>query len=93
MMPLMNEERCSLHRSSFIKIDSLFGVPYETSFAAMSIACKQAGPAASYTTEPSLKIGRYMAMTKPPISTPKITMISGSIRLDSEATASSTSFS
>ena len=43
------------------------------------------------TTWPSLKIGRYIATTRPPITTPRNTMISGSSRLDSAATASSTS--
>jgi hypothetical protein len=47
----------------------------------------------AYTTEPSLKIGRYIATTRPPISTPRITMISGSIRLESDSTAWSTSSS
>jgi len=42
---------------------------------------------------PILKIGRYMAMTMPPIRVPSTTMIIGSIRLDSASTASSTSCS
>jgi methyl-accepting chemotaxis protein len=46
-----------------------------------------------YTTEPSLKIGRYIATTRPPISVPSTTMISGSISEDSAPTASSTSSS
>ena len=46
-----------------------------------------------YTTEPSLKIGRYIAITRPPISTPRMTMISGSISDARPATASSTSSS
>ena len=45
------------------------------------------------TTEPSLKIGRYMAMTRLPTSTPRIAMIKGSSRLDIESTALSTSAS
>ena len=47
----------------------------------------------SYTTAPSLKIGRYMAITMPPMRVPSTTMIIGSIRLDSASTASSTSCS
>src|SRR5574341_449784 len=43
------------------------------------------------TAWPILKIGRYMAMTMPPMSVPSTTMIMGSIRLDSASTASSTS--
>jgi hypothetical protein len=39
------------------------------------------------TTEPSLKIGNYIATTGPPMSTPRITMISSSISNDSAATA------
>jgi len=46
-----------------------------------------------YTTAPSLKIGRYMAITMPPMRTPSTTMIKGSSRLDSASTASSTSAS
>ena len=42
---------------------------------------------------PSLKIGRYIAITRPPTSTPRITMISGSSRLDIASTALSTSAS
>jgi tetratricopeptide (TPR) repeat protein len=42
---------------------------------------------------PSLKIGKYIATTSPPISVPRMTMISGSISEDSAATASSTSSS
>ena len=45
------------------------------------------------TAWPILKIGRYMAITMPPISVPSTTMIIGSIRLDSASTASSTSAS
>ena len=45
------------------------------------------------TTEPSLKIGRYIETTMPPISTPRMTMMNGSIRLDRPLTASSTSSS
>jgi len=45
------------------------------------------------TTEPSLKIGRYIAITRPPTSTPSTAMISGSNRLDMESTALSTSAS
>ena len=45
------------------------------------------------TTAPSLKIGRYIATTMPPTSTPRITMMSGSSRLDSASTAASTSAS
>src|SRR5690606_19290669 len=44
-------------------------------------------------TAPSLKIGRYMATTRPPTSTPRITMISGSSRLERASTAASTSAS
>ena len=43
------------------------------------------------TTEPSLKIGRYMETTSPPMTTPRNTMMIGSSRLESAATASSTS--
>ena len=46
---------------------------------------------ARQTTEPSLKIGRYIATTRPPITTPRNTMMIGSSRLESAATASSTS--
>ena len=42
-------------------------------------------------TAPSLKIGRYIATTRPPMTTPRNTMMIGSSRLDSAATASSTS--
>jgi hypothetical protein len=45
------------------------------------------------TTAPSLKIGRYMAMTRPPTSTPRIAMISGSSKLLIASTAASTSAS
>ncbi len=45
------------------------------------------------TTAPSLKIGRYIAMTRPPTSTPRIAMISGSSKLDMASTALSTSAS
>ena len=45
------------------------------------------------TTEPSLKIGIYMAITSPPISTPSITMMRGSSSEDSAATSASTSSS
>ena len=46
-----------------------------------------------YTAEPSLKMGRYIAITMPPISVPSTTMIIGSIRLASASTVSSTSCS
>jgi len=46
-----------------------------------------------HTTEPSLKIGKYIATTRPLMSTPKITMINGFISDDSAATVSSTSSS
>jgi len=42
-------------------------------------------------TAPSLKIGRYIATTRPPMTTPRKTMMIGSSRLESAATASSTS--
>ncbi len=45
------------------------------------------------TTAPSLKIGRYIAMTRPPTSTPRIAMISGSSSDDIASTALSTSAS
>ena len=45
------------------------------------------------TTLPSWKIGRYIAMTRPPTITPRITMMRGSSRLDIESTALSTSAS
>ena len=45
------------------------------------------------TTAPSLKMGRYIDTTMPPISVPRMTMMNGSIRLDSALTISSTSFS
>ena len=48
---------------------------------------------AHQTTAPSLKIGRYMAMTRPPTSTPRIAMISGSSKLLIASTAASTSAS
>ena len=44
-------------------------------------------------TAPSLKMGRYIATTRPPTSTPRMTMISGSSRLESASTAASTSAS
>jgi hypothetical protein len=43
------------------------------------------------TTCPILKIGRYIATTSPPMTTPRTTMISGSISDDRLSTASSTS--
>ncbi len=43
------------------------------------------------TTWPILKIGRYIATTSPPMTTPRITMIIGSISEDRLSTASSTS--
>ena len=49
--------------------------------------------AGDHTTEPSLKIGRYIAITRPPTSTPSTAMISGSSRLDIASTALSTSAS
>jgi hypothetical protein len=45
------------------------------------------------TTAPSLKIGRYIETTMPPMSTPRMTMMNGSIRLDRPLTISSTSSS
>ena len=45
----------------------------------------------TYTTAPSLKIGKYIATTMVPITIPKKTIMIGSIRDDSAATASSTS--
>ena len=48
---------------------------------------------AAQTTWPSLKIGRYIETTMPPISVPRMTMMNGSIRLDRPLTASSTSSS
>ena len=50
-------------------------------------------PEAYQATEPILKIGRYIAMTRPPITTPSTAMIIGSMRDDSALTASSTSSS
>jgi len=44
-------------------------------------------------TAPSLKIGRYIAMTSPPTSTPRIAMMSGSSSEDRPSTAESTSSS
>ena len=49
--------------------------------------------AALQTTAPILKIGRYIAMTRPPTRTPRIAMISGSSKLDMLSTALSTSSS
>ena len=49
--------------------------------------------AGAQTTAPSLKIGRYIDTTMPPISTPRMTMMNGSIRLDRPLTISSTSSS
>ena len=43
------------------------------------------------TTWPSLKMGRYIDTTMPPMMVPRITMMIGSIRLDRPATMSSTS--
>src|SRR5690606_29385550 len=45
------------------------------------------------TAPPSLKIGRYIATTMPPISVPSTTMMSGSMSEESASTASSTSAS
>ena len=45
------------------------------------------------TTAPSLKIGRYIAMTRLPTSTPRMAMISGSSSEDRPSTAVSTSSS
>ena len=45
------------------------------------------------TTEPSLKIGRYMPTTMLPTTPPMITMIIGSSRLDNASTALLTSVS
>jgi len=45
------------------------------------------------TTAASLKIGRYMPTTMPPTSTPMITMMNGSSRLDNASTALLTSCS
>ena len=45
------------------------------------------------TTWPSLKIGRYIDTTMPPMMVPRNTMMIGSIRLDRPATMSSTSAS
>ena len=45
------------------------------------------------TTCPNLKIGRYMATTMLPMMPPRNTMMMGSIRLESQATISSTSCS
>src|SRR5690349_11147464 len=44
-------------------------------------------------TDPSLKIGRYIAITRPPMTVPRKTMTSGSIRAVRLATALSTSSS
>ena len=44
-------------------------------------------------TAPILKIGRYIAMTRPPTSTPRMAMIIGSSRLLMLSTALSTSAS
>ena len=44
-------------------------------------------------TAPSLKIGRYIAMTRPPTSTPRIAMMSGSSSDERPSTAVSTSSS
>jgi hypothetical protein len=52
-------------------------------------ACRRAG--CDQTTEPSLKMGRYIDTTMPPMMVPRNTMITGSIRLDRPATISSTS--
>ena len=49
--------------------------------------------AVDQTTAPSLKMGRYIDTTMPPISTPRMTMMNGSIRLDRPLTISSTSSS
>ena len=49
------------------------------------------GAVGGQITAPSLKIGRYIATTRPPITTPRNTMMIGSSRLDSAVTASSTS--
>ena len=46
-----------------------------------------------YTTCPSWKIGRYIAIIKPPTSTPSIDIIMGSISEDRESTLLSTSSS
>lgn len=72
-------------------------LPYENpSPNDRSTTCvRQAGRvlAACQTTWPSLKIGRYIATTMPPMIEPSTTMMIGSIRLDRPLTASSTSCS
>ena len=40
-----------------------------------------------YTTQPSLKIGKQIATTRPPISTSRITIINGFISDESAVTA------
>ena len=57
-------------------------------------AQRTANPAINQpTTEPSLKIGRYMPTTMPPTTTPMKTMIIGSSRLERASTALFTSVS
>ena len=51
------------------------------------------GRGSGQTTAPSLKIGRYIAMTRLPTSTPRIAMMSGSRSEDRASTAVSTSSS
>ncbi len=51
------------------------------------------GGAHDESSEPSWKIGRYMAITNPPITVPRTTMTSGSINAVRFATATSTSSS
>ena len=48
---------------------------------------------AGQITAPSLKMGKYIAITMPPMSTPSTTMMKGSIKLASPLTISSTSLS
>lgn len=45
------------------------------------------------TTLPILKMGRYIATMRPPMTTPKTAMMIGSIKLESASTISSTSAS
>jgi probable HAF family extracellular repeat protein len=85
-------DRTGTFCATTVLLDAIPAVP-EPSSAAMWLSALALSGVLCYTTAPSLKIGRYMATTKPPISTPRITMIIGSISEDNAPTASSTSSS
>ncbi len=61
--------------------------------SAVGLAARYCRGVTVYTTWPSWKMGRYMAMISPPISTPSTAMISGSSMLVRPSTILSTSSS